>query len=78
MAAGRQRETLHIPTADPTWREVKAYAEDRLVMHRRSLESIGMPHEDTEGVRHAIAELEALLKFSNPSKMSANVSDETR
>ncbi len=63
--------------ADPPWRDVKAWAKERLEMHRRVLETIGMSHEDTEGVRHAIAELEALLKFPNPSKMSANVSGES-
>lgn len=63
-----------VDVADPQWRDVKAWANERLEMHRRRLEQIGIPGDETEGLRHAIAELEALLKFPNPSKMSANVS----
>ena len=61
---------------EPAWSEVKVYVRQRLQMHRRSLETIGISHEDTEGMRHAIAELEALLNFPNPSKMSASSSEE--
>lgn len=65
-----------IDVADPPWREVRAWAEERLEMHRRVLETVGMPYEDTEGVRYAIAELKALLKFANPSKIPATISEE--
>lgn len=68
-------EPQTIDVADPPWREVKAWAEDRLAKHRRALETVGLSPEDTEGVRYAIAELKALLKFPNPSKISANVSE---
>ncbi len=66
-----------IDTADPTWPEIKHWANERLVLHRRGLEVPGTPHEDTEALRSAIAELKALLNFPNPSKMSANVSGES-
>lgn len=64
-----------IDTADPTWREIKKWAEERLVIHRRVCETRGMPIEDTEGARCAIEEIKALLNFSQPSKMSATVSE---
>ena len=38
----------------PTWLFIKAWAGDRLAMHRRRLETIGMSSEETEGARHAI------------------------
>lgn len=69
-------EPQDIDVADPVWRDVKAWAEDRLVIHRRVLETVGLPQEETEGMRYAIAELEALLKFPNPSKIPSNVSEE--
>ena len=66
---------LKIDVADPPWRDVKAWAEDKIEMYTRSLKTIGLSPEETEGARYAIAVLEALLKFPNPSKMSANVSE---
>ena len=65
-----------VSIADPPWRDVKAWAEERLVMHRRQLETIGLSQIDTEGARYAIAILEALLNFPNPSKIPASVSKE--
>ena len=65
-----------VSIADPSWREIKAWAEKRLVMHRRILETIGVSPVDTEGVRYAITELQALLNFPNTSKIPASVSEE--
>ncbi len=65
-----------VSIADPPWRDVKAWAEKRLAIHRRTLETIGLSQVDTEGARYAIAELEALLNFPNPSKIPARVSEE--
>lgn len=62
---------------DPPWRDVKAWAEERLAMHRRILETRGLSQEDTEGVRYAIDELKALLNFPNPSKIPVSVSGES-
>lgn len=66
-----------INIADPPWRDVKAWAATRLAMHRRILETIGMSQQDTEGARYAIAELQALINFPNPSKIPASVSGES-
>ncbi len=80
MPAGQIREHASdsfIP-ADPPWCEVTAWADKRLAQHRRRLETIGMPPIETEGLRYAIAELNALLKFPNPSKISASLSEEPK
>ena len=69
-------EPQAIDVADPPWREVKRWAEERLLMHRRVLEQTGMSHEDTEGIRYAITELKALLNFPNPSKIPTSTSEE--
>ncbi len=66
-----------VSIADPPWRDVKAWAAKRLAIHRRVLETIGLSQIDTEGARYAIAELEALLNFPNPSKIPASVSEES-
>ncbi len=66
-----------IETADPSWREVKAWANEQLVQHRRALEAQGLPHDETEGHRYAIDALEGLLKFHIPSKMGGTVSAES-
>ena len=66
-----------IDVQDPPWRDVRAWANERLAMHRRALETVGLSQEETEGCRYAIAELEALLKFPNPSKIPAKVSIES-
>lgn len=65
-----------IEVQDPPWREVKAWANERIEVHKRVLERIGLSPEETEGVRYAIAELRALLNFPNPSKMSVSISKE--
>lgn len=62
--------------ADPTWHEVKVWVAEQLVMHRRGLEMPGLPHDETEGHRYAIAVLKGLLKFHIPSKMGDTVSGE--
>ena len=62
--------------AEPTWLEIKSYCKSRIEMHERTLRTVGLPPDETEGVRYAIVELDALLKFPNPSSMSADVSKE--
>lgn len=66
-----------IDIVDPPWRDVKAWANERLEMHRRGLEQVGLSVEDTEGARYAIAELKALLNFAKPSKIAANLSEQS-
>ena len=56
-------------SADPDWILAKAYIRQRLVDQRRNLETMGLSHSDTEGIRYAIRELEGVLNFQKPSKM---------
>lgn len=63
------------PSSDPDWVLAKAYIRERLVSLRRHLETVGMPIETTEGARTAIIELEGVLNFRKPSKMSENASE---
>ena len=53
----------------PTWRAVVEWAGDRLAIHRRRLETVGLDHAETEGARHAIQELQTLLSLTKPSKI---------
>ncbi len=62
-------------SADPDWVLAKAYIRERLVALRRRLELVGTSIEDTEGLRLAIIELEGVLNFRKPSKMSENASE---
>ena len=59
-----------IDTTDPTWIQIKRYAQTRIKVQERVLRTIGLSPVDTEAARYAIAELEALLKFPKPSSMS--------
>lgn len=47
-----------------TWCAVKAWAEARLRMHQRSLETQGLDMVQTEGARGAIRDLRLLLKLT--------------
>lgn len=62
-------------SADPDWVLAKSYIRERLVALRRNLESVGLSIERTEGLRTAILELEGVLNFRKPSKMSENASE---
>ena len=55
----------------PTWLAIEAWAKGRLEDYSRRLKVIGLPANETEGLRHAIREMETLLNVGNPSKMSA-------
>ncbi len=70
-------DEILVETADPTWHEVKAWANDQLEQHQRGLETPGLPHDETEGHRYAIVVLKGLLKFHIPSKMGDTVSGES-
>lgn len=56
---------------DPDWVLAKIHIRERLVSLRRSLEVPGLSHEETEGARYAIVELDGVLNFQKPSKMLA-------
>ena len=60
---------MAINVHDPVWVEVTKWATERLAMHRERLDTIGLPMNETEGCRHAIKELEALLELPKPSKL---------
>ncbi len=59
-------------SADTDWIRAKAHIRERLVSQRRNLETLGLSHSDTEGLRYAIVELEGVLNFQKPSKMAGN------
>ena len=50
-----------IDTDSPTWRAVKAWAEERLAFRRQLLEATGTPIDETENHRGAVEELNSLL-----------------
>ncbi len=62
-------------SADPDWVLAKFYIRERLIVLRRRLELLGTPIEETEGIRLAIIELEGVLNFRKPSKMTENASE---
>ena len=56
-------------SSDPDWVLAKRHIRERLVSLRRQLETPGLSHDETEGHRYAIIELEGVLNFQNTSKM---------
>lgn len=58
-------------TAD-TWREIEAHLKERLDYNRRCLETLEVPHHQTEGYRYAIAELRLLLELPDKSNVPPN------
>jgi len=57
-------------SADPDWILAKVFIKERLDVLRRELETQGLLHGPTEGLRGAILELEGVLNFRKPSKMA--------
>jgi hypothetical protein len=47
-----------------TWRVVKAHVTAQLATYREQVETQGIPPDETENLRGAIAELKALLKLA--------------
>lgn len=60
-----------IDTYSPTWRAVKAFAEERRAQHRRLLEAPGLAQAETEHLRGALRELAALLALAEPPRIRA-------
>jgi hypothetical protein len=54
-----------IDTNGATWQAIKAWADQRLKMHRTQLEAPGLPMTETEVARCAIRELNLLLALPN-------------
>jgi hypothetical protein len=47
-----------------TWRAVTDFIEERLDLHRRTLETIGLPEQETDATRGAIQELKEILELA--------------
>jgi hypothetical protein len=56
----------------PTWLAVKVHVTQKLEQHYGVLRTIGLDPLTTEGVRYAIAELEALLNFGKASNIPSD------
>ena len=59
-------ETPRIDEHSPTWRAVKAWAEQRLAQHRSLLEAPVLQQTDSDLVRGAIRDLKLLLELTQP------------
>lgn len=52
-----------IDQGSPTWLAVKEWAQERIAQHQRSLETAGLPQDQTENARGAIRDLRVLLRL---------------
>jgi len=69
-------QVFYINEHSPEWRRIKEHCESQIEMHQRYLESIGLPYQETEGHRFALAELRAILKLPKTSMIGPNLKDE--
>lgn len=64
---------MTIDVHSDTWREIREWAEGRLIVHGATLRTRGLPSDDAEAARAVMDELETLLKLPNPSTIPSQI-----
>lgn len=61
---------MTIDKNNATWLAIVEWAKDRRSGYERRLKTIGLGHDETQGLRYRLDEIEALLNVGNPRKMA--------
>lgn len=64
-----------VDTNSQTWRAIERWIEERLQLRRHTLQSCGLPMDETENARGAIEELSELRDLAKPRLVSDDASD---